>query len=286
LPFGARRALRVYREAEERARETRVLEDARIAAMTLLKGGKVERKQAEALRLYMAFGRSRLRTYKEIGTMMKISKERVRQLLLPTKVTLGATLSGHVPWACEQQAGGGRTSSSQSTACSRCNNITLKKLEIESCFYLYENCGLQDVVVFGPTTGHCDQCNAETVSIPRLSDLHIRLVKAVLLKPALLRGNELQFVRTGARLTPTELAERVGVTFTTIRVWEGSKTLRYSNDLAARMAIASRVESGQDSLISKIFNSIRPQEFATFPLTAYWINDDTGWVIRGLNPDL
>jgi hypothetical protein len=58
--------------------------------------------------------------------------------------------------------------------------------------YLYEVCVLPSVCLFGLTVDHCQGCNKETVSIPRIRDLHRALARAVLLKPAALTGRELR----------------------------------------------------------------------------------------------
>ena len=82
LPFGARRALRLHREAEVKL----VLKQKQREVAKLLATGRVEGKQAEALRLYMGLDKGRPRSYAEVGKLMKLSRERVRQLLLPFKL--------------------------------------------------------------------------------------------------------------------------------------------------------------------------------------------------------
>src|SRR5882724_2663279 len=80
LPYGARRALRLYREAERKRQQEQVEVEARHAARKLLAGGELNGKRAKALRLYAGVDDGEWRTYKEVGMTMHISKERVRQL--------------------------------------------------------------------------------------------------------------------------------------------------------------------------------------------------------------
>jgi hypothetical protein len=98
LPRGAKRALRLYREAEARLLHQQIENDARAAALELLSSKSVECRWAEALRLYAGIDNGKWRTYDEVGQLMSISKERVRQLLLPSKVTLATILGHKVPW--------------------------------------------------------------------------------------------------------------------------------------------------------------------------------------------
>ena len=98
LPAGMRRALRLYRKAEEQ-RELELMElEVRFAIRKLLATGSVSGDDARALRLYAGLDRGGWRTYSQVGKLMRISSERVRQLLYPSKVILTEILAGHVPW--------------------------------------------------------------------------------------------------------------------------------------------------------------------------------------------
>jgi hypothetical protein len=44
------------------------------------------------------FDNNRWRTDEEVGDMMNLTRERVRQLLLPSKLALSRALAGTVPW--------------------------------------------------------------------------------------------------------------------------------------------------------------------------------------------
>ncbi len=98
LPLGARRALRLYREAEKKYWTERVQVEARRMVRHSLARGQVVGKNARALSLYAGLDNGKWRTYEQIGKIMKISKERVRQLLLPSKIAIGRVLGNDVPW--------------------------------------------------------------------------------------------------------------------------------------------------------------------------------------------
>jgi len=89
LPFGARRALRLYRQAEEQYNAELIQAQLRFAVRKLLASGEVKGKKAEALRLYAGVDDGTCRNYSEVGKKMKLTRERVRQLLKPARSPLG-----------------------------------------------------------------------------------------------------------------------------------------------------------------------------------------------------
>src|SRR5260370_27063754 len=98
LPFGARKALRLYREAESKRARERIQVEARHAVRKLLASGDTNGKNAKALRLYAGIDSGEGRTDKQGGQVMKIKKERVRQLLLPSKINFTPLLCDNFPW--------------------------------------------------------------------------------------------------------------------------------------------------------------------------------------------
>jgi hypothetical protein len=98
LPFGARRALRLYREAERLFELEQRQTNARFAVRKLLAAGDITGDRNKALRLYAGLDAGGWRTYQQVGRLMHLSRERVRQLLHPSKVVLTKMLDGNVPW--------------------------------------------------------------------------------------------------------------------------------------------------------------------------------------------
>jgi len=98
LPLGARRALQLYREAEERYRSEQNQVAARLVVRRLLASEELKGKSAAAWRLYAGLDNGQWRSYQKVGHLMGLSKERVRQLLRPAKITLAQILGDNLPW--------------------------------------------------------------------------------------------------------------------------------------------------------------------------------------------
>jgi hypothetical protein len=90
--------LRLYREAERLFELEQRQAHARFAIRKLLAAGEVTGDREKALRLYAGLDAGHWRTYQEVGRLMNLSKERVRQLLNPSKAILTRMLAGNVPW--------------------------------------------------------------------------------------------------------------------------------------------------------------------------------------------
>lgn len=103
LPRGARMALRKHREREAQSLIENRRESLRSAARRLVASEKLTVREAEALRLYLGLEDNGWRTHLQVAKLMKISGERVRQLLVPSKAALGLTLTGNVPWRRRNQ---------------------------------------------------------------------------------------------------------------------------------------------------------------------------------------
>ena len=97
LPTGAKRALRLYRHAEQRRELEELQVRARFAIRKLLAEKTVTGDYARALRLYAGLDNGSWRSYPQVARVMHISSERVRQLLYPSKIVLAEMLED-VPW--------------------------------------------------------------------------------------------------------------------------------------------------------------------------------------------
>ena len=98
LPLAARRALRSYREAEQKLEIEQREAKARCAVRKMLATGNVQGDRATALKLYAGLDTGQWLNGREVAKLMGISRERVRQLLYPCKVILSEMLDGDVPW--------------------------------------------------------------------------------------------------------------------------------------------------------------------------------------------
>lgn len=88
--------------------------------------------------------------------------------------------------------------------------------------YVYTASGLDNVFLRGIDVYEC-ACGNGIVAIPQLGDLHRLIAIFLLKKPAPLNGKEIKFLRKHSRLKAIELAEKLGVTKTTISRWENDK---------------------------------------------------------------
>ena len=138
------------------------------------------------------------------------------------------------------------------------------------------------MVLSGLTVDHCQDCNTDTLSIPRIPNLRRELARAVLLKSAALTGQEFRFLRTVAGLSTLAFAGQLGVAIQTIQAWERSEALRYLNDLGARVVIFSLIAPDEDCPpISKMLGSIRARRLDPVRLSAHWSLEEAEWVVIG-----
>ncbi len=107
-------------------------------------------------------------------------------------------------------------------------------------------------VLSGLTVDCCQACNTETVSIPRMTDLHRKLAGTTLSKPRALTGREFRFLRTVGGLSIGAFAQEPGVIPQTIQAWERLRALRFVNDVPVRMLIASLLGLGEERCRSRL----------------------------------
>ncbi len=98
LPLGARRALKLYRNAELQFEIEQRQAHARFAIRKLLADETIRGNRARALYLYAGLDTGSWRTYGEVARVMNLSHERVRQLLYNSKLIVSRMLNDGVPW--------------------------------------------------------------------------------------------------------------------------------------------------------------------------------------------
>lgn len=87
----------MYRELEAVSLLAAKRERIRVAGLKLLASDQLKVREAEALVLYLGLEENKWRTHGEVARLMKISSERVRQLLAPSKSALASALYGDCP---------------------------------------------------------------------------------------------------------------------------------------------------------------------------------------------
>ena len=103
LPPAARKALKEFRHAEQVYALERSQIEVRFAVRKLLMSGEIKGNRERALRLYTGVDDNRWRSYSEVAKIMKLSKEGVRKLLLPSKLMLERIQRDNVPWKLLEQ---------------------------------------------------------------------------------------------------------------------------------------------------------------------------------------
>jgi hypothetical protein len=279
LPYGARRALRLYREAEARRDRLKNQREIREAVLKLLASGQISEKSAEALRLYAGIEFVKWRTYEEVGKLMNLSRERVRQLLLPLKHTLNVELSCGVPWRTRKRfepANMEKSRHSPDSRCPSCDTDAARILKDGSCSY--EESGLPNVVLFGVPSYHCEGCDEKVVSIPCKPDLHGVIAEALIQKPGLLTGSEGRFLREFTGLSALSFAAELGVSMQTLLSWERLERLRYRDDLCVRIIGSPLSKSGHACKHTPVVaKAIRDRNTEPYEIRAGWLEEEKRW---------
>jgi putative zinc finger/helix-turn-helix YgiT family protein len=86
--------------------------------------------------------------------------------------------------------------------------------------YHYKECGLDNVYLENIELRVCKACGVEMPRIRRVLDLHATIARAVALKPSLLNGAEIRFLRKHLGLKAREWAALLRIDHTTLSRWE------------------------------------------------------------------
>lgn len=107
---------------------------------------------------------------------------------------------------------------------SKCSECRIGDVKEQTAPYRYGAGGLPNVVLLGVTTGRCVNCGVETMTLPRISQLHRVLAAALATKATHLTPNEARFLRKYLGFSTTELAGIMGIAPETISRWESAKS--------------------------------------------------------------
>lgn len=103
----------------------------------------------------------------------------------------------------------------------------------------YESGGLPYITLVDVEVRRCPNCGEWEVSIPYIEDLHGALADYLARKKAKLTKEEIRFLRTYLGLSGVELAERMGVSPSTVSRWEnGSKPMGLTSERLLRLLVA------------------------------------------------
>ena len=104
--------------------------------------------------------------------------------------------------------------------------------------YIYNECGLDNVVLKDLERTECLECGDRQVLLPNCEGLHTLIARHLALKPVLLTGREIRFLRTYLRYSGADYARKVGVSPETVSRWENEKLeMGWANELVLRMSV-------------------------------------------------
>lgn len=281
LPAGAKRALREYRRAEAKGEQNHRDEVELHTILELIGSRRITGDAREVLRLYAGIEFGKRRTYGEVGKLMNLSRERVRQLLLPAKMALTAKVaSSTLPTRSKRsksKAGGQETA--KEFACPSCRDNRANILKDGS--YIYKESGLTNVVLLGLETHACSSCKRKAVTIPLRLMLHRVISEALILKKGRLIGKEVRFLRTTANLSEFSFADRLETDVATLRRWEESKSLRYRNDISIRLLASGLLGSDTRLKVVDIMSAAHHPSLSSSEIEVIWLRKHQRWTLEG-----
>jgi len=126
--------------------------------------------------------------------------------------------------------------------------------------YHFSESGLDNVYLHNVDTLHCPKCGKDFVSIPRSPELLQCIAEAIVLKPGLLIGPEIRFLRKNLHLKAGEFAKMIGHSRVTLSGWENSKKLlQRPTDRAIRLIYVAHVGVKGD-VRDKLLQRLREEE--------------------------
>lgn len=117
--------------------------------------------------------------------------------------------------------------------CETCHRA-LKRKRVDE--YNYKESGVPNVLLMDIDVLECPACGDRSPLIPSISVLHAAMAEAFALKPSILNGSELRFIRKELKLSAKEFAHLLGVDHSTVSRWENNKkNLGRPNDRLVRL---------------------------------------------------
>lgn len=280
LPRQARMELRKYREQQAQDDRAKTREMVRTAAREWMARTHLREREREALTLYLGLHDNEWRTYKQVAQLMRLSGERVRQLLVPSRDALGSVLGDSTPWRLKRSKRQTLPSNSWSIdGTERCAHSQVKVLRQSLD---YREVGLPNVTLQGVPVSLCQECAFKNSRIPRQEELHTKLARALLRRSHLLSGQEIRFLRKVGGLNAAEFAQRLDVTSQTVRRWETSQSLSFANDIAVRMVLASILDMELSSQTFTLPHVMPDKDLGQTVITAKWTSGS--WKLESQRP--
>ncbi|MDQ7797886.1 MAG: type II toxin-antitoxin system MqsA family antitoxin [Candidatus Edwardsbacteria bacterium] len=140
--------------------------------------------------------------------------------------------------------------------------------------YLYTESGLNRITLNNVEICNCKKCGEQTVSIPKIEELHRVIAFAVIKKKERLSAEEIRFLRKYLGWSGKDFAEYMGVAPETVSRWENDKeSMGPVADRLLRLIIAQQkpVDSYSLELLREVKNENQKQ--SRFEIIA----DAAGW---------
>jgi len=124
--------------------------------------------------------------------------------------------------------------------------------------YHYVESGLDNVYLYNVNI-ISDIKGEQTISIPRINELHDVIASALLNKRGELTGKEVRFLRIHALFSQVELAQLIGKDGQTVGRWErGECPIDKSMDMLLRIAVAQKLGFSADITVFSQTVSLEP----------------------------
>lgn len=157
--------------------------------------------------------------------------------------------------------------------CPNCNNY----MDQEFGRYKYVEAGLDNVILDNIKMFNC-KCGVSIPSILRLKELNNLIAEKLLLKAAILDGNEIKFLRKNIPISAKHFAQLIGVEKTTYSKWEnGRQDHRAANDRLIRILYMNLKQFDHNYIENffKITKNIRfKKKYCDFLIRAELIDDE------------
>lgn len=159
------------------------------------------------------------------------------------------------------------------TLCDICEGTTTVK---SGQSYHYTECGLDNVYLENIEVVVCENCEAITPILPRITLLHATIARAIALQPYPLSGFDIRFLRKQLGLSAKQWAVLLRIDNTTLSQWEnGGELIGSQSDALIRLLYFRVLEEKEDRHISEpLAERIAASSLEHLPPAAVLINVD------------
>ncbi|MGH9765172.1 MAG: type II TA system antitoxin MqsA family protein [Blastocatellia bacterium] len=153
----------------------------------------------------------------------------------------------------------------------KCTSCSGKTRMLNTQRYHYTESGLDNVYLENIEVRVCDSCGDQIPRISRINDLHATIGRALVMKPTLLVGKEIRFLRQHLGMKSREFAALLRVDNSTLSRWEqGDQAVGPQSDGLIRLLYVRLVEEKEGKMlqgnVADAVASSREDRDVTIPL--------------------